>query len=183
MGQYFNAVVLAPQREDKVEILAAFKAWDYENGVKQMEHSWIGNYYVETVERLFTPNGEFYKHRLVWAGDYGDFEPGYNNNLYYQADEYLRRGKCKKLDKSFHYLVNHSKHEFVDKTKLPKNAHGWQVHPLPLLTAAGNEGAGGEYPQNYPDAHLLGRWARDIISVEKEIPSNYQELNVGFLCD
>ena len=74
------------------------------------------------------------------------------------------------------YLVNHDKKQFVDKTKVPKDSEGWQIHPLPLLTCEGNGRGGGDFRK---DSDLVGSWARDVISVEatkSAIPKDYTEV-------
>jgi hypothetical protein len=74
------------------------------------------------------------------------------------------------------YLINHDKKEFVNKTKVPKDKDGWQLHPLPLLTCEGNGRGGGDFRG---ESNLVGSWARDIISVESkkaDIPKDYTEL-------
>jgi hypothetical protein len=76
------------------------------------------------------------------------------------------------------YVVNHDKKQFVDKTKVTKDADGWQIHPLPFLTCEGNGRGGGDFRGE--DANkLVGSWARDTISVETrkaDFPKDYTEL-------
>lgn len=47
------------------------------------------------------------------------------------------------------YLVNHTKHEFVDLrdycSRVGEDNYGWRIHPLPLLTVIGNGLGGGDY--------------------------------------
>jgi len=45
---------------------------NFDNGLKLMESSYIGNNFMEVVERLLSPNGAWHWCRLVWAGDYMD---------------------------------------------------------------------------------------------------------------
>ena len=74
------------------------------------------------------------------------------------------------------YLINHDKKQFVNKTKTPKDAEGWQVHPLPLLTCEGNGRGGGDFRG---ESDLIGLWARNRISVatkKSEIPKEFKEL-------
>jgi hypothetical protein len=52
---------------------------------------------------------------------------------------------------------------------------------LPLLTAEGNGRGGGDYRGE--NENLIGSWARDIISVEMEIPDGYDELVCEFSRD
>ena len=75
------------------------------------------------------------------------------------------------VGKRFKYLVNHDKKEFVDKTKVPIDNDGWQIHPLPLLTCEGNDRGGGDYRINETvekkcNTNLIGYWSRDNVSVE-----------------
>ena len=49
----------------------------------------------------------------------------------------------------------------------------WCIHPLPLLTAIGNGLGGGGYRED--DAWQVGMWANDVISIEENIPGEYEE--------
>lgn len=74
------------------------------------------------------------------------------------------------------YLINHDTKQFVDKSKTPKDADGWQIHPLPLLTCEGNGRGGGDFRG---ESDLIGIWARNLISVatkKSEIPKGFEEL-------
>ena len=74
------------------------------------------------------------------------------------------------------YLINHDKKQFVDKSKTPKDAEGWQVHALPLLTCEGNGRGGGDFRGDSP---LVGVWARNKISVatrKSDIPKGFEEI-------
>lgn len=64
MGQYYK-----PTNVDKMEYLYSH---DFDNGLKLMEHSYIGNNFVGAVERLLSPKGNWHRCHLVWAGDYMD---------------------------------------------------------------------------------------------------------------
>jgi hypothetical protein len=81
------------------------------------------------------------------------------------------------LPKKFKYLINHTKKEFVDKSKVPSNSEGWTIHPLPLLTCEGNGRGGGDFRGEEKD--LVGRWSRDEIevsSVKGDIPKGFTEV-------
>ena len=74
------------------------------------------------------------------------------------------------------YILNHDKKEYVDKTKVPTDADGWRIHPLPLLTCEGNGRGGGDYRG---ESNLVGYWSRDTISVESrkaDIPKGFREI-------
>lgn len=78
--------------------------------------------------------------------------------------------------KQFRFLVNHTKKQFVNKTKVPKGKDGWRVHPLPLLVCD-SFGGGGSYHGDNPHA---GKWVGDIISVESSKPEGYEEIKPDF---
>lgn len=154
-----------------------------------MEHSYIGNSFVEAVEFLLIDDGEGNRgrwsgNRIVWAGDYANAEPLSGNNLYSLAEE---KDKLKMLieavPENYHYLVNWDKKQFVDKTKCNPingvwNIKGLKIHPLPLLTADGNGRGGGDY--NGEGIDYVGTWARDRISLMKEIPEDFTEIRPNF---
>ena len=82
MGQYYKAVN------------ASNREWvdSGDGGAKLMEHSYIGNSFVEAVEFLLIDDGEGNRgrwsgNRIVWAGDYANGEPGNGNNLYSLTEE------------------------------------------------------------------------------------------------
>jgi len=64
MGQYYKPICI-----DTKEYL---NAHHYDNGLKLMEHSWIGNNFVCAVEGMLTPKGHWHNKHIVWAGDYMD---------------------------------------------------------------------------------------------------------------
>lgn len=146
-----------------------------------MEHSYIGNNFVEAVEFLLINDGEekgrWADCRISWAGDYAD-------DNYYDA-------ACDKGSKltflietvpgNYHYLVNHGTKEYVDKRKCPTfgDENDWQIHPLPLLTAEGNGRGGGDY--NGDNIEYVGAWARCVINLMKEAPEGYTEITPNFL--
>lgn len=187
MGQYYRPIILI--NPDKLSIVEALErhvrgednkmvgflySWDYGNGNKLMEHSYIGNHFVMAVESLFTPEGQFYKDRLVWAGDYADEEEEEGLNLYLLACEHESLKQEPKVPRSTpRFIINHTKRQYVDKRKVPSYSDGYRIHPLPLLTCEGNGRGGGDYRG---DSELVGTWARDSISIEKVKPVGYEEL-------
>lgn len=148
-------------------------------GLKLMEHSWVGNKFVETVEVLLTKGNPWYMKPIVWAGDYAEPENEIGENLYSLCEDNIKTTKkTLKLRKEFKYIVNHTKKLYVDKTKV-RGGEGdysdWKIHPLPLLTAEGNGQGGGDF-RGSDSNDLVGSWARNVISVESVIPNGYSEL-------
>jgi len=169
MGQYYYPIFLS---EDG-KILAWMQAHRYGNGLKLMEHSFIGNNFLSTFEFALTPGQQFHKCRVVWAGDYADSDPDHEENLYHMCGEYTEIIPKEKLTTIYSYVVNHTKRLYVDKSKVPKDEGNMRLHPLPVLTAEGNGRGGGDY---HGDSPLVGSWARDVISVEEEAPQDFEEV-------
>ena len=74
MGQYYRCIVLKKDwKETKKPILAALSPYDFDNGAKLMEHSYVRNNYVSAFMHLVH---ELDKDRsglpCVWGGDYAD---------------------------------------------------------------------------------------------------------------
>jgi hypothetical protein len=170
MGQYYKPCFLD---KDKKEVKKWVYSHDYDSGLKLMEHSWFLNEFVGAVESQLIPGGKYHKTPIVWAGDYADEEEGTKINLYDKAtDKNKLKPKATVLDDTYRYIINHDKKLYVDKTKIANN-DGWRIHPLPLLTCEGNGRGGGDYRGEEP---IVGSWARDVISVESEMPKDYDEI-------
>jgi len=158
MGQYYMVVILA-EKSDKEYIRTYLDPSMYNNGMKLTEHSYINNNFMKIVENLIGPNGMFYKSRLVWAGDYADNESNSEKNLYSMC-EAKSPFVYKEQLVSYTYIVNHTKKVYIEKKGI--------CHPLSLLTAEGNGRGGGDY--HGPAMDMVGTWARDVISMENEVP-------------
>jgi len=165
MGQYFKAVLL---KDNKKTVENFVTSWSYSNGSKLMEHSWVKNPFVKSFESLIHNNPK----RVVWAGDYADECKGLKTNVYHRCDDKLEVKPNELNISDSRFVINHSKKMFVDKTKVLDN-DGWQIHPLPLLTCEGNGRGGGDFRG---ESDLVGSWARDLISVSKDLPNGYKEL-------
>ncbi len=181
MGQYYKIIILGDTKKNNKEIiLLTMIPWDYKVGNKLMEHSYVDTSLLNTVEFLISEKGPFYKSRIVWAGDYADDEEGYDNeeqisNLYNLAENYSPYNNIYYKNNENKYIVNHTKQLYTKIESFDNNTE--HIHPLPLLVAEGNGKGGGDY--NGSNKILCGTWARDFISVEKEIPDNYNEI----ICD
>ena len=176
MGQYYMGIILGEENKENKEIIRLFiQAF---KGAKLLEHSYPGNEFVNTFETFLTPEGMFYKSRVVWAGDYADNEKNMDENLNHHMIKHpqksyfeMMKGDILQLDESYIYIINHTTKQYVDKNK-------YNFHPLPLLIAEGNGMGGGDYYG--VNEELIGIWARNVISIEKEIPKDYNEFIVPF---
>jgi len=172
MGQYYHPIFLKGRALEVEEIKAWMNAHEYSNGLKLMEHSYIDNNFMNTIEHELSPNGLHYKSRVVWAGDYADEEKDVNENLYHLCDETTHISPTEKAESIYQYVVNHTKKQFIDKAKVPEN-DGICIHPLPLLTCEGNGRGGGDFRGEH---ELIGYWARDVISMEFKKPEGFIEI-------
>lgn len=78
MGQYYKPVILNAGGD----ITAWFYSHHYDNGLKLMEHSYVGNKFLAAVfHRLLHATDA----HLVWAGDYADPPEGADLNYYQQC--------------------------------------------------------------------------------------------------
>jgi len=176
MGQYYKPISI-----DKKQFVYSH---EYDNGLKLMEHSWIGNNFVGVVEDLIAEGGAWYGDRIVWAGDYADEEKNRKNNLYTIVGK-SDRNKIKPTPTGtkYRYVINLDTKEFVDTKKIPlsdvyedEDGKEWPytIHPLPLLTCEGNGRGGGDF---HKEDELVGKWARHRVSVSKTKPAGFTEMD------
>jgi len=177
MGQYYKPINL----DNKQWLLSH----DYDTGLKLMEHSWVGNEFVGVVMQLMVKGGEWFKKRIVWAGDYFGDQEGEEIAYYSQCENSDKIKPSISMDEKTQKtakLVNHTKKLYVRYDEMPKCENNWMVNPLPLLTACGNGRGGGDYYDKYPDCDKVGSWAGDILSIEFTVPKSkwYKKLVVKF---
>lgn len=194
MGQYYYPTLVEGNR------LEVFYSHDYENGLKLMEHSYIGNDFVNAVVSQIAGNPM----KVAWIGDYSDDQYGdpYEKKLSRKQfmsiyKRVMDRKKYEKpepikqsIDSISGYLVNHTQKVVIDLKKYVaanKQHYTWFdkecnicIHPLPLLTACGNRRGGGDYRNEYPDCDKVGTWAFDLIELADEKPDGYQEVMYHF---
>lgn len=97
MGQYYKAICLNTK--------GFVEPWDYSNGAKLMEHSYIGNNFLEVVESLLSKNGKWYKKRIVWAGDYMEPYQFLSGTEINRLEKKLSK-ECIKLEGDYRYLTD-----------------------------------------------------------------------------
>lgn len=189
MGQYYTPVLI----RDNSEEIIRFNSWDYGNGLKLLEHSYIGNSFVETVAMQLYQNPA----RLAWVGDYaGDYLEEFSEKkdtlsefVEIESIESPKYFKTPKYDITRNILMltiyNHTKKQYVDMYNyICFNSYmdgKWAtcLHPLPLLTAVGNGYGGGDYHDCYPDYDKVGIWAGDLIEIAPfslEKSENYTDI-------
>ena len=181
MGQYYTPIIIRGNSKQ------SFYSHNYDNGLKLMEHSYIGNTFVETVLRQIFEN----KARLAWVGDYAEPEDVEQDKELVEkfieverteSDKKYRRKPepVGKFENSMYLIfINHTKKQYlVINEYLAKNnvmdKWGMIAHPIPLLTAIGNGKGGGDYRgSNMED---IGIWACDVIEANYEAPKDYTNI-------
>ena len=144
-------------------------SWDFDEGAKLMEHSYLGVVFPESVVGLLADRPA----RVVWAGDYADDEPGTETNLYVTAT-----GDVLASDPRPHrFIVNLDREEYVDTDAVAPDQHGYKIHPLPLLTCEGNGRGGGDFMGNN---EYVGAWSRDLLAATDARPNGLEEIIPNF---
>lgn len=169
MGQYYKPIILS---EDKKSVKSFMYSHDYGNGLKLMEHSYIGNSFVSAFESLLINNPQ----PVIWAGDYG------KTKFYQKCDDNLKTKPSTQETKKYKFIINHTKKLFVNKENTSDDPNNWRIHPLPLLTADGNGQGGGDFYGEDLNG-LVGSWATDVISISETQPENYEELIFNLIED
>jgi hypothetical protein len=172
MGQYFKAVSIDSEK--------SLHPHDFDNGLKLMEHSWVGNDYVQCVEYLISVFWDWFGQRLVWAWDYADNIEGEETNFYLRMSNIETSvSSDEQPSETFRYLINRTKKEFVDKNWWVVSSWcGWKIHPLPLLCCESNGRWWGDFRWDDPNC-LVGSWCWDVIVAANLLTdtTGYKELN------
>ena len=184
MGQYYYPTIL--RQKGKRFYSEQYYSWDFNNGLKLMEHSYIGNEFVKAViSQLFNRPG-----RLAWMGDYheagdithADLDKAFRTHYakYHTREESTDKPFSKPTGstKTGRFILNHDRHEYIDmrvySDKAPADSWGCKIHPLPLLTAVGNGRGGGDYWG--VDQDRVGSWAGDLIETQDAKPNGYLDI-------
>ena len=187
MGQYYKLMTLKTRSKEakntqKEKIDKWFYAHEFDNGLKLMEFSYVGNNLVNAFCSTLVEEPKI----VVCSGDYADSDrKRQKRNLYDLATDKTKVNPVDYIDvcnKTYQYIINEDTKQFVDVNKAKRDKWGMRVHPLPLLIAEGNGRGGGDYySQKYPDLDKVGIWARNLIRVSDEKPAKgYKELKVNF---
>jgi hypothetical protein len=158
MGQYYKPCLL----DNSNDIIGWAYSHDYDNGLKLMEHSYVGNYFVAVIEKQLYKKAQ----RLVWAGDYGD------TGHYERVEDDTRINDHSYISRSkFKYILNHDRQEFC---RIPEETGDLVIHPLPILTADGNGLGSGDYRAS---SEYVGVWAgHELEIVSKKPGREYSEI-------
>lgn len=175
MGQYYK---IYAEKDGNV------KVWDVTElascGIKLMEHSWLSNKGIGIIMREIMDNGPY---KIIWCGDYADSDDEFQKIEGHEGIYKATWGddRANKLEKEPFvtncYLVNESKKCYVNMAAyIEAQPEGYEggIHPLPLLTAAGNGAGCGDYYGDCLDK--VGSWMYDEISVTENEPVGYRDI-------
>ena len=184
MGQYYRQAI---EQDGNLDIFDAHSGEGW-NGVKLMEHSWIGNSFMDAISERIHNNPA----NIVWCGDYAN-EPQDFVTIDWINYETIYPKACRerqrleelpeRFDYSHKYLVNHTNKCYVDfdlYMSKCKDKDGWIIHPLSLLTAVGNGRGGGDYHDDCIDYYMVGAWAGNNIEITDKVPDGYELEDVRF---
>lgn len=179
MGQYWMPLLREAKNKEYKD--TAFNAHHFGNGAKLMEHSYVGNNFVNEVWSQLIDRPQ----KVYWFGDYT--EPGdakltarqvakFKRMLYKDKNKFYTipfGSPAANDDIMLHYpiLVNHTKKEYIDIRHLRdrlEDLFDYTVCPLPLLTATSNDRGCGDYYEGHPGYEDVGIWAGDLIEVLKD---------------
>lgn len=200
MGQYYKAVVIQENGDEYV-----LDPTRYGNGLKLMEHSWVGNDFVNLVLSFITGNVS----RVAWIGDYSNeqndnkkynFGEGFIsgaddfNKIYIDVWKNYKTKHIKQLPSDIKqvqftctetdfFLINLTKKIYVDLYNYCLESTDrdgqWCINPLPILTCVGNGLGGGDY-YGERGREEIGSWAFDRIYFSDLRPSLFTEVNLSF---
>lgn len=195
MGEYFAAYLKRGKKEET-----------YENtgGLKQLEHCYIGNSYVDYVMSKLTQPA-----RVAWIGDYADdYQRASHSNLteeeYMKAYKFVWGADRPYVDRPWDYyktqlkedgykedypfkkafLINKDKRCYISMEKCAgyerklSMENSLLINPLCLLTAS--------YASMYYGINMdkVGSWAFDelqVLSDDKLIPKSYSDVTIDCL--
>ena len=166
MGQYYMPVIKRGSKMRRVY------SHNFGNGLKLMEHSYVGNKFVNVIANEIVDNPA----QLYWLGDYSEPTDFKSESMFKRIYDYAW-GRKKNTGTTVEnprtefnwredwYFINHTKKEF---TLMPKEGD-WVITPISLLTAIGNGRGGGDY-RNPNDESMVGYWAGDKVSLSRKKP-------------
>ena len=126
-----------------------------------MEHSYIGNEYVESVMSLLENRPK----ALRWVCDYTEDVDGYTWND--TEEESLKNVECYDIT-PIYFVINHTEEVYIDMAELVQLHHprSMMMHPIPFLCNS-EEGAmgGGDL---HKEESRRGLWYGDIIEISMD---------------
>ena len=188
MGQYYQPIL---GNKDGLNCKVFDRSVDGEYTLaKLMEHSWWQNPFVNSFsKRLFNK-----KCRICWVGDYANYDEDFlfpiNSALHtpnYKEvwGDSVKLLPSKSVDFSLDdkFLVNFDTKQYVELNEYKASSvdkEGWTIHPLPLLTAVGNDRGFGDFHEGNIGYKFVGIWAWNLISIKDKVPKGFVKMSIVF---
>ena len=152
---------------------------------KLMEHSWWENPFVNSFSlRLYREVG-----RVAWVGDYADELDDFNfphcsaSAFYVPSYSEVWGDSVKTLGSTStdftldgKFLLNYDTAQYInldEYKRLSTDNDGWCIHPLPLLTAVGNDRGSGDFHEGNLGYENVGLWAWHLLSIVDTCPPKH----------
>ena len=188
MGQYYMSI-LGDAYGLNCKVFDRSVNYEY-TFAKLLEHSWWQNPFVNAFSEFLYNKPS----RVIWCGDYADEPDDFNfpncSAFYVPSSKEIRSETIAThtvatsnftLDGKF--LLNHDMRQFVDLDEyklLSTDKDGWVIHPLPLLTAVGNDRGGGDFHEGNIGYENVGIWAWHLISFVDKPPKDFAKFPLVF---
>ena len=188
MGQYYFPIL---GNKDGLNCKVFDRSVDGEYTLaKLLEHSWWQNPFVNSfAKRLYNKKG-----RVCWVGDYANYDEDFNfaiNTALHTPNYEEVWGDTVKLHKSQSidftlddkFLVNFDTKQYIDLNEYKAasvDKDGWSIHPLPLLTAVGNDRGFGDFHESNIGYESVGIWAWNLISIKDKVPKGFKKISIVF---
>ena len=189
MGQYYMAI-LGDSYGLNCKVFDRSVDGEY-TFAKLLEHSWWKNPFVNAFSEFIYNKPS----RVAWVGDYADEPDDFdfpNCSAFYvpcykeiwgdmvstvgvSSTDFTLDGK---------FLLNHDTRLFIDldeykATSVDKD--GWTIHPLPLLTAVGNDRGSSDFHEGNTGFEFVGSWAWQLISIADKPPASFRKIDIRFI--
>lgn len=205
MGQYYIPTLI--HEDGTIETISSH---DFDNGSKLMEHSWVGNDFVNAVYSRILENPL----RIAWMGDYANdyseakpesYHMGISREEFTKYYDAVWDDRATRLPKEVFsakdlailsnrtkkgFLINRDTGVFLDLGKYIQRAtvregsmKGYCANPLPLLTACGNGRGGGDFFAERAEAGIedVGAWAFHKLEYTRKKPTGLKEAIYTFI--
>ena len=188
MGQYYQPIL---GNKDGLKCKVFDRSIDGEYTLaKLLEHSWWQNPFVNSfAKRLYNKKG-----RVCWVGDYANYDEDFSfaiNTALHTPNYEEVWGDTVKLHKSQSvdftlddkFLVNYDTKQYINLNEYKAasvDKDGWTIHPLPLLTAVGNDRGFGDFHEGNIGYESVGIWAWNLIFIKDKVPKGFNKFSIVF---
>lgn len=132
---------------------------------------------------------------MAWVGDYAneqdDFKfdlpatvvrPSYKKVWGNRVKSIACQTSDFTLDDKF--LINYDSRQYIDLNEYKSNCvdnSGWIIHPLPLLTAIGNNRGCGDFHKDGIGYEFVGKWTWQLLAFLDSVPNDFEKADIRFI--